>query len=174
LVFRHSLRLAKTHAHCPTNLARNDASNSGQICIVPELRHWNSRLNQFTIAAMKILTIIARVLVGLIFAVFGSNAFLHFLPMPPMTGHVGEFIGSMYATGYLTAIAALQVIGGLLLLIGRFVPLGLTLLGPIIVNIDLFHIFMDHSGLPMAVIISVLSLFLLWRYRESFAGLLRT
>jgi putative oxidoreductase len=122
---------------------------------------------------MKIFTIIARVLVGLIFAVFGSNAFLHFIPMPPMTGHPGEFIGSMYATGYLTAIAALQVIGGLLLLIGRFVPLGLTLLGPIIVNIDLFHIFMDRSGLAMAMVISVLSLFLLWRYRDSFAGLLR-
>jgi putative oxidoreductase len=122
---------------------------------------------------MKIATIIARVLLGLMFVVFGSNGFLHFLPMPPMTGHPAEFIGSMYATGYLTAIAALQVLGGALLLIGRFVPLGLTLLGPIVVNIDLYHIFMDHSGLPMAVIVSVVFLFLLWRYRDAFAGVLR-
>ncbi len=122
---------------------------------------------------MKIATIIVRVLLGLVFVVFGSNAFLHFIPMPPMTGHPGEFIGSMYATGYLTAIATLQVIGGALLLVGRYVPLGLTLLGPIIFNIDLFHIFMDRSGLLMAAIVSALWLFLLWRYRDAFAGLLR-
>lgn len=128
---------------------------------------------QFTIDRMKFVTIIARLLLGLLFAVFGSNAFLHFIPMPPMTGHPGEFIGSMYATGYLLPIAALQVIGGLLLVLGRFVPLGLTLLGPIIVNIVLFHVFMDRSGMGMALAVSVVSLFLLWRYRDAFAGLLR-
>lgn len=124
-------------------------------------------------ARMKVVTIIARLLLGLVFAVFGSNAFLHFIPMPPMTGHSGEFIGSMYATGYLQIIAALEVLGGLLLLVGRFVPLGLTLLGPIIVNIVIYHLCMDRTGLPMALIISALALFLLWRYRASFAGLLR-
>lgn len=122
---------------------------------------------------MKVATIIARVLLGLIFVVFGSNAFLHFIKMPPMSGPAGDFIGAMYITGYLQIIAALQVIGGALLLIGRYVPLGLTLLGPIIVNIDLFHIFMDHSGLPLAILVSALSLFLLWRHRDAFAGLVR-
>jgi uncharacterized membrane protein YphA (DoxX/SURF4 family) len=122
---------------------------------------------------MKVATIIARVLLGLIFVVFGSNGFLHFIKMPPMSGPAGDFIGAMYITGYLQIIAALQVIGGALLLIGRYVPLGLTLLGPIIVNIDLFHIFMDHSGLPMASLVSALSLFLLWRHRDAFAGLVR-
>lgn len=121
---------------------------------------------------MNVATIIARSLLGLIFVVFGSNAFLHFIPMPPMSGHPGNFLGSMHATGYLHVIAALQVTGGALLLSGRFVPLGLTLLGPIIVNIDLFHIFMERSGLLMAALVSVLSLFLLWRYRDNFAGLL--
>jgi putative oxidoreductase len=130
-------------------------------------------LEQRTITHMKIATIIVRVLLGLVFVVFGSNAFLHFLPMPPMTGHPGEFIGSMHATGYLTAIATLQVIGGALLLVGRYVPLGLTLLGPIIFNIDLFHIFMDRSGLLMAALVSAMWLFLFWRYRDAFAGLLR-
>ena len=122
---------------------------------------------------MKVATVIARLLLGLIFVVFGSNAFLHFIPMPEMSGRPAEFIGSMAATGYLQVIAALQVIGGALLLIGRFVPLGLTLLGPIIVNIVLYHIFMDISGMPMAILVSVLSLFLLWSYRDAFARLLR-
>lgn len=122
---------------------------------------------------MKIATIIARILLGLIFAVFGSNAFLHFIPMPPMQGPSGAFIGAMAQTGYMQAVAAFQVAGGLILLSGRYVPLGLTLLGPVIVNIVFFHISMDRSGIPMAVVVSVLALFLLWRHREAFAGLLR-
>lgn len=122
---------------------------------------------------MKIATIIARVLLGLLFAVFGSNAFLHFLPMPPMEGPSGEFIGAMAATGYLQVVAAFQVIGGLLLLIGKYVPLGLTMLGPIIVNIVLFHIFLEHAGLAMGLAVCAVWLFLLWAYRSAFAGLLR-
>src|SRR3984893_11218897 len=116
---------------------------------------------------MKYAIIIARVLLGLLFAVFGSNAFLHFIPMPPMQGPAGAFIGALVSSRYIYAVAALQVVGGLLLLIGgRFVPLGLTILGPVIVNIVLYHIFLDQSGLPMAIIISILTLFLLWAYRE--------
>ena len=122
---------------------------------------------------MRIITIIARILLGLLFVVFGSNAFIHFLPMPPMTGPSGEFIGAMAATGYLQVIAGLQVVGGALLLLGKYVPLGLTLLGPIIVNIFLFHIFLDRAGLGMAVIVCAVWLFLLWAYRAAFAGLLR-
>ncbi len=121
---------------------------------------------------MKYAIIIARVLLGLIFAVFGSNAFLHFIPMPPMQGQPGAFIGALVSSGYIYAIATLQVLGGLLLLIGgRFVPLGLTLLGPVIVNIVLYHIFLDTSGLPMAIIISILALFLLWIYRYKFPAI---
>ncbi|MDP9291791.1 MAG: DoxX family membrane protein [Verrucomicrobiota bacterium] len=123
---------------------------------------------------MQIATVIARILLGLIFLVFGLNGFLHFIPMPPPSGHAGEFAGAMYVTGYLYVVMALQIIGGALLLIGRYVPLGLTLLGPIIVNIVLFHIFMAPSGLPLAIVISALSLFLLWRYWPSFAGLVRS
>ncbi len=122
---------------------------------------------------MKIITIIARILLGLLFVVFGSNAFIHFLPMPPMTGPSGEFIGAMASTGYLQVIAGCQVIGGALLLLGKYVPLGLTLLGPIIVNIVLFHIFLEHSGLAMALVVCAVWLFLLWAYRTAFAGLLR-
>ena len=110
-------------------------------------------------------------MLGLVFVVFGSNAFLHFIPMPPMQGHAGAFIGALINSGYIYPIAMLQVIGGLLLLIGRFIPLGLTLLGPVIVNIMLYHIFRDPSGLPMACVISILALFLLWIYRFRFPAI---
>jgi putative oxidoreductase len=123
---------------------------------------------------MKVATVIARVLLGLMFVVFGSNAFLHFIPMPPLPdNHAGRFIKALVETNYMQVVAILQVAGGALLLIGRYVPLGLTLLGPVIVNIALYHIFMDRAGWLMAFVVSVLALFLLWRYRSAFAGLVQ-
>jgi len=122
---------------------------------------------------MKIATIIARILLGLVFTVFGSNAFLHFIPMPPMSGPAGAFMGAMMDTGYVKVVGFCQVAGGLILLIGRYIPLGLTLLGPVIVNILCFHIFMNHQGLPLALVVAALALFLLWRHRANFAGLLK-
>jgi len=121
---------------------------------------------------MKYLIIIVRVLLGLMFVVFGSNAFLHFIPMPPMEGQAGAFIGALASSGYIYVIAMLQVVGGLCLLIGsRFTPPGLMLLGPVIVNIVLYHIFLDRSGLPLAICISVFALFLLWVYRFKFPAI---
>ena len=76
-------------------------------------------------------------------------------------------------TNYLYVFAAFEVIGGLLLLTGRYGPLGLTLVGPVVVNILAFHTFMAPSGLPVALVVSVLALFLLWSYREHFAGLVK-
>lgn len=121
---------------------------------------------------MKYIIIIVRVLLGLLFAIFGSNAFLHFIPVPEMQGDAGAFMGALFHSGYIYPIAVLQVLGGLLLLLGgRFVALGLTLLGPIIVNILLYHIFLDRSGLAMAIVISILALFLLWAYRHKFPAI---
>ena len=122
---------------------------------------------------MKIAIIIARVLLGLMFVVFGSNGFFHFIPMPPMQGPSAAFIGAMADTGYLKAVATFQVAGGAILLLGRFIPLGLTLLGPVIVNIVFFHLFIDRAGLPMALGVAALALFLLWHHRTNFAGLVR-
>jgi putative oxidoreductase len=123
---------------------------------------------------MKILTIIARVLLGLIFVFFGSNGFLHFLPMPPLPqGVTGEYLHAFFASGYVYVISGFQVAGGLLLLIGRFVPLGLTILAAIIANIWAFHLLMAPEGLPPAVVVTILELFLLWSYRDRFAGILR-
>jgi uncharacterized membrane protein YphA (DoxX/SURF4 family) len=122
---------------------------------------------------MKIAATIARLLLGLIFVVFGVNAFLHFLPMPPMQGLSAQFMGALFASHYLYAIKCFEISGGLLLLIGRYIPLGLTLLGPVIVNILFFHIFLDPSGLPLGIVVAVLALFLLWQNRSAFAGLLK-
>src|SRR5438067_12940394 len=102
---------------------------------------------------MKVATLIVRVLLGLIFLVFGLNIFLHFLRMPPLPDNLaGQFSNALMKSRYMLVVGALQVIGGLLLLIGRWVPLGLVLLGPVIVNIVLFHVFLDPSGLPIALV----------------------
>jgi uncharacterized membrane protein YphA (DoxX/SURF4 family) len=121
---------------------------------------------------MNIVTIIARVLLGLVFIVFGSNAFLHFIPMPPPPQNLaGDYTRVFVASGYVYFIGALQVIGGLLLLIGRFVPLGLTILGAIIVNILIFHCLMAPEAIGPGIVVTVLELFLVWRYRAAFAGI---
>ena len=123
---------------------------------------------------MKIATIIARSLLGLIFVVFGSNMILHFIPLPPPPeGPARDFMTALFASHYAYLVGALQVAGGLLLFTRRRVPLGLTLLGPVIVNIDCFHAFMAPAGLPMATFVSALALFLLWRHRGNFAGLVK-
>ena len=123
---------------------------------------------------MKVVTVIVRVLLGLIFVVFGCNAFLHFLPMPPLPqGVTGEYLHAFLESGYAYVIGGLQVIGGLLLLIGRFVPMGLTILGAIIVNIWIFHLLMAPEGVPPAIVVTILELFLLWRYRDAFTGIFR-
>jgi putative oxidoreductase len=123
---------------------------------------------------MKITTSIARVLLGLIFVMFGSNFFLHFIPMgSPPQGLAGEYFHALSASSYIYAIGGLQLIGGLLLLIGRFIPLGLTILGAMIVNIWLFHILMAPEGFGPAIVVTILELFLVWRYRDAFAGIVR-
>jgi uncharacterized membrane protein YphA (DoxX/SURF4 family) len=122
---------------------------------------------------MKYVIIIARVLLGLVFVVFGSNAFFHFLgPVPEMQGQAGAFITALMSSGYMYVIAMLQVLGGLCLLIGsRFAAPGLMLLGPVIVNIVLYHIFLDHTANPVAIVIALLALFLLWVYRFKFPAI---
>jgi putative oxidoreductase len=123
---------------------------------------------------MKVLTVIARILLGLMFVVFGSNAFLHFIPMPPPPQSLaGDYVRVFMASGYIYVVAIFQIVGGLLLLIGRFVPLGLTILGAIIVNILIFHALMAPQDFPPALVVTALQLFLVWRYRAAFAGLVR-
>lgn len=123
---------------------------------------------------MKAVTIIARVLLGLVFFVFGWAVFFpHLIPMPPLPkNEAGAFMGALFSSGYLYAIKCFEIAGGFLLLIGKKVPLGLTLVGPVLVNILFYDIFLDHTGLPLGLIMAVLAVFLLWAYRKAFAGLL--
>ncbi len=122
---------------------------------------------------MKNLYLVARLLLGLVFLVFGLNGFLHFLPMkPPPPGDAAQFLGALSSSHYTVTVYALQAIGGVLLLAGRFVPLGLTLLGPIVVNIFLFHALMEPQGLPIALVTVMLWLVSAVGVRGAFAGIL--
>lgn len=120
---------------------------------------------------MKIAVLIARILLGLIFVFFGLNGFLHFIPSPPIPGPAGQFLGALFVSHYAVAIFALQLICGILLLAGRYVPLAITILGGIMVNILLFHITMAPSGLPLALITLVLWIIVFIGIRHAFAGI---
>lgn len=116
----------------------------------------------------------ARIVLGLVFFVFGLNGFFHFLPQPPMSGPPAAFGGALLATGYMfPLIKATEVIGGALLLSGRLVPLALTVLAPVVVNIVAFHLFLAPSGIVLPLVIVALGVFLAWSYRSSFSGVLR-
>jgi uncharacterized membrane protein YphA (DoxX/SURF4 family) len=120
---------------------------------------------------MKIAALIARILLGLVFVVFGLNAFLQFMPgtLPP--GPAGQFAGIMMQSHYMHAVAVFQIAGGALLLIGRYIPLGLALLGPVIVNILFFHLFLFRTGIEMGVIAAALWTVVFIRYRQYFSGI---
>ena len=121
---------------------------------------------------MRIVTMIARLLLGLAFVVFGLNGFLNFLSMGPMpTGLAGQFMGALVQSHYFWVVAALQVAGGVLLLVNRYVPLGLVLLGPVIVNILLYHIFLLPAGIVMALVLTVLWFIVFYAYRQYFSGI---
>ena len=122
---------------------------------------------------MKIITVIARFLLGLIFLVFGLNGFLHFIPSPPPSGTAGQFVGALFVSHYLVVVFLFQLVSAALLLINRYVPLALTLLAPIIVNILLFHALMALSGLPLALVVTVLWIVVFLSVRSAFAGLLQ-
>jgi len=125
-------------------------------------------------AAMKILTIIARVLLGLAFIVFGLNFFLNFIPQPPPPpGLAGDYLKVFVGSGYHHAVGAVQLLSGLMLLSGLFVPLGLVILGAILFNIWTFHILMLPAGLGPAIVATLLWAFLVWSYRERLAGIFR-
>ncbi len=119
---------------------------------------------------MRIVTLIARILLRLVFLVFGLNGFLHFIPMQPPKGLAGQYLGVLFVSHYLVPIFLLQVIGGVLLLANRFVPLALALLGPVLVNILLFHSLMAPEGLPLALVTTVLWLIVFYGVRQAFAS----
>jgi len=121
---------------------------------------------------MKIAALIARILLGLVFLVFGLNGFLQFIPMGPLpSGVAGQFLTALFQSHYVLVVSALQLAGGVLLLVNRYVPLALVLLGPVILNIFLYHLLMDRSGLPIAIVVVALWGILAFRHRQYFSGL---
>ncbi len=121
---------------------------------------------------MKILALIARILLGLLFFAFGLIAFLPFVPKGPMpTGLAGQFVTALLQSHYGLVVSVLQIAGGALLLVNRYVPLGLTILGPIIVNILLYHLLLYHMGVGIAVAVAILWGIVAYHHRQAFSGL---
>ena len=124
---------------------------------------------------MKIASIIARYLIALVFIVFGLNGFLHFLPMkPPSSETAVQYFTAMSASHYLWFVFGLQVIAGALFLFRRTVPLALTLAGPLIVNILLFHVLMDPAGIAPGLVVTALWFIIFSQYRAAFYGIFFT
>ena len=121
---------------------------------------------------MKIVTMIARYLLGLMFVVFGSNMFLNFIPMGPLpTGVAGQFTAALLAAHYFYVVGAVMVVSGVLFLVNRFVGLGLTLLAPVLFNILTFHLLMNPSGIAAGAFATLLWLLVAWEHRIVFARL---
>jgi putative oxidoreductase len=120
---------------------------------------------------MKITALIARCLLGFVFLVFGLNGFLHFIPQPPMSGLALQFVMALALSHFMIVVFLLQIIPAILLLVNRYVPLALVLLGPVLVNIVLFHAFMAPAGLPLPIILSVLWFLVAYHHRSAFLGL---
>jgi hypothetical protein len=120
---------------------------------------------------MKILLLVVRLLMGLMFFVFGLNAFFNFIHAPLPPGLAGQFASILFQSHYLLAVGAVQTIGGFLLLINRYVPLALTLLGPVIVNILLFHFLLTLQGVGGALLVTIFWFILFFHLREHFAGI---
>ena len=116
----------------------------------------------------------ARLALGAIFTIFGLNGFLNFLPQPAHSGLAAVFVGGLAASGYMfPLIKATELAMGLLLLSNRFVPLALTILAPIVVNIVAFHLFLAPAGLALPLVITALGVYLATTERRVFAPLLR-
>ena len=118
---------------------------------------------------------VARWLMGLPLLVFGLNGFFNFIPPPPtpLPQGAADFAGALFKSGYMMQLIGLtQLIVGAFLITNRFVPLALVLFAPFIVNSIAFHVFLEHSGLPMAGVFLALELYLAWQYRAAYRPLL--
>jgi hypothetical protein len=117
---------------------------------------------------------VTRLALGAIFTVFGLNGFLHFLPQPAPSGLAAVFLGGLAASGYMfPLIKGTEVLVGLLLLSNRFVPLALTILAPIVVNIVAFHAFLAPAGLAVPIVVTALGIYLASTERRVFAPFFR-
>ena len=119
----------------------------------------------------KVLTGI-RVLLGLMMAIFGLNKFLNFMHMPPLTGDAQTLMGIYFKSGFFNVIGLLEVVFGLALLLGKYVPLALTIITAVLFNALLFHLFHDRGGIGAAALGIVLAMVLVYGYKDRFKQLL--
>lgn len=137
--------------------------------------HLNPLTTPMSQSATRHIPTVARILMGLPLGVFGLNAFLNFIPQPttPMPEGAMAFAGALMKTGYMMQlIGVTQLVVGVMLLTNRFVPLALALFAPFIVNSIAFHVFLERSGLPMAIVFLAFELYLAWTYRRAYAPML--
>ncbi len=125
---------------------------------------------------MKVVALIARILLGLVFVVFGSNLLAGacghpFIPMTPPPGAAGQLLGALFTSHFIWLIGFCQLVGGILMLAGVYVTLGLVILGPVIVCIDFFHLSVAQSGIPLAAVVTLLWFLVYWPHRHHLAGI---
>ena len=120
---------------------------------------------------MAKVVLVARILLGLIFFASGMIAILNLVKAELPPGDAGVYVNILAVHGFMKFVALLMVIAGLLLMVGRYVPLGLVILGPILVNILLYHLLLDPKGIAPGIVVTVMEVFLIWAYRLSFRGL---
>jgi putative oxidoreductase len=122
---------------------------------------------------MRIASVICRYLLGVAFSVFGLNGFVQFISPAPPPPLAGQFLGALVASHYMVPVFALQLVCGLLFLSGRFIPLALTLIAPVIVNILLYHATMDPGGSAPGLVVAACWFVVFLRYRSAFAGIVQ-
>jgi uncharacterized membrane protein YphA (DoxX/SURF4 family) len=137
----------------------------------------NPNVEQGPKSAVRFVPVVARILLGLGFTVFGLNGFLHFIPEPktPMPEGAAAFAGALFKTGYMfPLVSGTQLVAGVLLLVNVFVPLALVLLMPVLVNIIAFHIFLAPAPGAFApgIVFTLLELYLVWVYRKAYRSML--
>ena len=126
-----------------------------------------------TKSAGRIVTAIVRVLLGLMFLVFGLNGFLNFMPAPnDIPQEIMAVMGALTNAGYMAVVSGAEVIIAVLLLVNRFVPLALALLAPIVVGIITFHVAMAPATIGPGIVVLVMELYLAWAYRGAFRPML--
>jgi len=117
-------------------------------------------------------TLLVRIVLGILLVVFGSNNFLHFIPLPPPTGSAADFMNSLGATGYIfPVVGVLEVIIGVMLLLKKWIAFALILLAPISINILLFHLFLDIPGLSAALLVAILNAILIYKHWKQYTPL---
>ena len=124
---------------------------------------------------MKLAVTVCRILLGFMFTVFGLNGFFHFIPQPPPADPLAvHYMTVLSVSHYFAFVFFIQIIAGILLLSGRFVPLALALLAPVIVNVLLYHSLLDPAGLPVAGFATILWIVVFVHFRAAFKGLFQS